>query len=63
MWNGWINFAMTALSFAAFVVAFIYYFNPKRKKSVEEPKFRMLDDDDEAKPKKDGHQDQKDEKK
>jgi len=24
----------------------IYYFNPKRKKKVEEPKYRILEEDD-----------------
>jgi cbb3-type cytochrome oxidase subunit 3 len=27
----------------------LYYFNPKRKKEVEEPKYRMLDDEEKIK--------------
>ena len=46
-WSGWIYFGMTVLLFIAFIVAVVYYYSPKIKTRVEEPKFRMLDDDDE----------------
>ena len=48
-WSGWINFGATVALFVAFIVAVVYYYNPGRKTKVEEPKFRMLDDDDEDK--------------
>lgn len=34
---------MLALVMAGII---LYYYNPKRKKKVEEPKFRMLDKDE-----------------
>ncbi|NTU52945.1 MAG: cbb3-type cytochrome c oxidase subunit 3 [Chlorobiaceae bacterium] len=45
------SFAETAYTFFTFSLAavmagiMVYYFNPKRKKEVEEPKYRMLRDD------------------
>ena len=52
-WSGWIYFGGTVALFIAFIVAVIYYFSPKRKAKVEDPKYRMLDDDDEVASKKD----------
>lgn len=46
-WSGWIDFGVTVALFLAFVVAVAYYFSPKRKANVEDPKYRMLEDDDE----------------
>ena len=37
---------MTVVLFIAFIVAVVYYYSPKIKNEVEEPKFRMMDDDD-----------------
>jgi|GEM_PF-858722 len=48
-WSGWINFGYTVALFVAFIVAVVYYYNPKRKSVVEEPKFRMMAEDDEGK--------------
>jgi cbb3-type cytochrome oxidase subunit 3 len=31
------------------VIAFVYYFSPKRKESIEQPKFTILEEDDEKK--------------
>ncbi len=45
-WSGWINFGITSALFAGFIVAVVHYYNPKIKKTVEEPKYRMLDDDE-----------------
>jgi len=45
-WSGWIYFGMTVVLFIAFIVAVVYYYSPKIKNEVEEPKFRMMDDDD-----------------
>lgn len=45
-WSGWINFGITVGLFLAFVVAVAYYYSPNRKTKVEEPKYKMLDDDD-----------------
>lgn len=47
-WSGWINFGITVALFLAFVVAVAYYYSPKRKTKVEEPKYKMLDDDDQV---------------
>ena len=47
-WSGWINFGITVALFSAFIVAVVHYYNPKMKKKVEEPKYRMLDDDDDV---------------
>jgi cbb3-type cytochrome oxidase subunit 3 len=47
-WSGWINFGITTALFIAFIVAIVYYYNPKMKTRVEGPKYRMLEDDDEA---------------
>ena len=35
----------TLLLSAVFGAIILYYFNPKRKQKIEEPKHRMLDDD------------------
>ena len=52
-WSGWIYFGGTVALFIAFVVAVVYYFSPKRKAKVEDPKYRMLEDDDEVEEKND----------
>ena len=57
-WNGWIYFGGTVALFIAFVMAIIYYFNPKRKSKVEEAKYRMLEDDDEVPAAKDAKKEQ-----
>ncbi len=44
--SGWIYFGFTVLMFAVFIGIVIHYYNPKRKESVEKPKYRILDDDD-----------------
>jgi cbb3-type cytochrome oxidase subunit 3 len=61
-WSGWIYFGGTVALFIAFVVAVVYYFSPKRKSKVEEPKFRMLQDDDEPTGKNQADKSQKNEK-
>ncbi len=47
-WSGWIYFGFTVAMFVAFIVAVRYCYNPKRKTKIEEPKFRMLDDEEEG---------------
>jgi cbb3-type cytochrome oxidase subunit 3 len=43
--SGWIYFAITTLLFIVFVGIVIYYFSPRRKQKVEDPKYKMLDDE------------------
>ena len=57
-WSGWIYFGGTVALFIAFLVAVVYYFSPKRKAKVEDPKYRMLEDDDEVPVKKHEKKDQ-----
>jgi cbb3-type cytochrome oxidase subunit 3 len=45
--RGWLFFAFTLLLSGVLIGIMIYYFRSKRKHRVEEPKYRMLDDDDE----------------
>lgn len=45
-WSGWIYFGFTAALFVAFIVAVLYYYNPKKKTKIENPKYTMLDDDE-----------------
>ncbi|UCG78093.1 MAG: cbb3-type cytochrome c oxidase subunit 3 [Nitrospirota bacterium] len=39
-------FAFTSILAIVFLGIIIYYYTPKRKNKVEEPKYRMLEDDD-----------------
>lgn len=43
--GAWIYFAFTLLLTGILIGIMVYYFQGKRKKKVEEPKYRMLDDD------------------
>jgi cbb3-type cytochrome oxidase subunit 3 len=49
--SGWVNVAMNALLFIAFVMVVWHYYRPKKKKEEldkdEAPKYTMLNDDDE----------------
>ena len=48
--NGWMNFGITFALCAVLVVLVVHYYRPKRKEDadkVENPKYRMLEDDDE----------------
>jgi len=42
----WTYFIFTALLAAVFLGIIIYYYTPRRRKKVEDPKYRMLDDED-----------------
>ncbi len=42
----WVYFGFTALLVAVLAGTMIYYFRRKRKDRVEQPKYRMLEDDD-----------------
>ncbi len=44
-WKAWLYFSFTALLTLVLAGIAVYYFRAKRKKRVEEPKYRMLDDD------------------
>jgi cbb3-type cytochrome oxidase subunit 3 len=43
--SGWVYFGFTVVLFAVFVGIVIHYYNPKKKEKVEEPKYRMFDED------------------
>lgn len=43
--KAWLYFGFTALLAAVLAGIMVYYFRSKRKERVEEPKYRMLDDD------------------
>ena len=45
--SGWAYFLFTVGLGAILAGIIIHYFSPSRKKDVENPKYRMLDDDDE----------------
>ena len=48
--SGWFNFTVTAVLCLTLVVVIVHYYRPRRKEDadkVEDPKYRMLDDDDE----------------
>lgn len=44
-WEVWAYFIFTVTLVVVFVGIIIHYYRPGRKKRVEEPKYRMLDDD------------------
>lgn len=44
--SGWVFLAFTLILFFVFVGIVLHYYNPKKKKKVEEPKYRMFDEDD-----------------
>lgn len=44
-WKAWIYFGFTIVLACAFIGVVIYYYRTERKANVEEPKYRMLDDD------------------
>jgi len=46
VWSGCIYFGFTIALFIAFVVVVIYYYNPKKKEKIENPKYRVFDEDD-----------------
>jgi cbb3-type cytochrome oxidase subunit 3 len=41
----WIYIGFTLLLIGVMIGMILYYFQGKRKRKVEEPKYRMLDDD------------------
>jgi cbb3-type cytochrome oxidase subunit 3 len=43
----WTYLGFTVLLGVVFIGIIIYYYSPGRKKKVENPKYRMLDDDEE----------------
>jgi cbb3-type cytochrome oxidase subunit 3 len=44
-WKAWLYFGFTTVLVVVLTGITVYYFRDKRKKTVEEPKYRMLDDD------------------
>lgn len=50
-WRGWVYFVFTLSLFIAFVFIVVRYYGRDRKKNeqTEEPKYRMLNDDDDKK--------------
>ena len=44
--SGVAYFIFTLLLAAVFAGIILFYYNPKRKQEIEQPKHRMLDDDD-----------------
>lgn len=50
MYSGWIYFVMNSALAVCFIVVVVYYYRPKKKEEAElheQPKYRMLLDDDE----------------
>ncbi|OGW22472.1 MAG: hypothetical protein A2X55_00840 [Nitrospirae bacterium GWB2_47_37] len=50
-WSGWINFGITAVLFIVFIIIVVHYYKPRKKSELEHfenPKYKMLNDDDEA---------------
>jgi cbb3-type cytochrome oxidase subunit 3 len=43
--GAWLYFGFTLLLAGVLLGIMVFYFQGKRKKKVEEPKYRMLDDD------------------
>jgi len=43
--KAWLYFGFTSLLVAVFIGIIVYYYRAKRKHRVEEPKYRMLDED------------------
>ena len=44
-WKAWLYFGFSAVLVVVLMGITVYYFRDKRKKTVEEPKYRMLDED------------------
>jgi cbb3-type cytochrome oxidase subunit 3 len=44
-WKAWLYFGFSFLLVFIFIGVVIYYFRASRKAHVEEPKYRMLDDE------------------
>ncbi|MGE5173571.1 MAG: cbb3-type cytochrome c oxidase subunit 3 [Betaproteobacteria bacterium] len=44
-WKAWLYFGFTLVLSGVLLGIMIYYFRAQRKHKVEEPKYRMLDDD------------------
>jgi cbb3-type cytochrome oxidase subunit 3 len=44
-WKAWLYFGFTILLSVVLIGIMVYYFREKRKEKVEEPKYRMLDED------------------
>ena len=44
-WRAWLYFGFTTVLVVVLMGITVYYFRDKRKKTVEEPKYRMLDED------------------
>lgn len=48
--SGWLNMSINLLLFVALIVVVVHYYRPKKKKEdlekIEEPKYKMLEDDD-----------------
>ncbi len=45
-WHGWAYLIFGATLVITFIWIILHYYRPKRKKKVEEPKYRMLEDDE-----------------
>jgi cbb3-type cytochrome oxidase subunit 3 len=48
--SGWFNVGITVVLFATLVSIVLYYYRPKKREELEldeQPKYRMLNDDDE----------------
>ncbi len=48
--SGWFKIALTVMMFATMIAVIAYYYRPRKREEVErdeQPKYRMLDDDDE----------------
>jgi cbb3-type cytochrome oxidase subunit 3 len=45
--KAWFYFGFTALLTVVLIGIMVYFFRSKRKDTVESPKYRMLEDDDE----------------
>lgn len=43
--KAWLYFGFTALLALVFAGVVVYFFRRKRRERIEEPKYRMLDDD------------------
>lgn len=43
--NAWLYFGFTAILTIVLAGIMVYYFRNRRKERIEEPKYRMLDDD------------------
>jgi cbb3-type cytochrome oxidase subunit 3 len=45
-WSLWAYFGFTLVLGIIFLGIIIYYYTPKRMRKIEEPKYRMLKDDE-----------------